>query len=184
MRFAAEAGDDGAAQSRSKTAFLFILSQGCGSRRSFGPSDCGGSRPLMGACRACAYYPKLGRPSIDPVLVIRMLVVGYVFAIRSERALCRDVQVNLAYRWFCGAISRQAIDSGLIPGTAPRAVLLKYGTDSRIIIHRALPLPFHLPGVLPFTGCGTMPGSQPPRSSSFHAGKAALSTRPDQAVAL
>jgi transposase len=48
------------------------------------------------------YYPKVGRPSIDPVLMIRMLVVGYVFAIRSERALCRDVQVNLAYRWFCG----------------------------------------------------------------------------------
>jgi transposase len=48
------------------------------------------------------HYPKLGRPSIDPVLMIRMLVVGYVFAIRSERALCRDVQVNLAYRWFCG----------------------------------------------------------------------------------
>ena len=47
------------------------------------------------------HYPKLGRPSIDPVLMIRMLVVGYVFAIRSERALCRDVQVNLAYRWFC-----------------------------------------------------------------------------------
>src|ERR1700738_3512684 len=130
------------------------------------------------------YYPKLGRPSIDPVLMIRMLMVGYVFAILSKRALCRYVQVDLAYRWFCGAISRQAIDSGLIPGTAPRAVLLKYGTDSRIIIHRALPLPFHLPGVLPFTGCGTMPGNQPPRSSPFHAGKAALSTRPDQAVAL
>jgi Transposase and inactivated derivatives len=48
------------------------------------------------------HYPKLGRLSIDPVLMIRMLVVGYVFAIRSERALCRDVQVNLAYRWFCG----------------------------------------------------------------------------------
>lgn len=48
------------------------------------------------------YYPKIGRPSIDPVLMIRMLIVGYVFAIRSERALCRDVQVNLAYRWFCG----------------------------------------------------------------------------------
>src|SRR5499426_4648626 len=43
-----------------------------------------------------------GRPSIDPVLMIRMLIVGYVFAIRSERALCREVQVNLAYRWFCG----------------------------------------------------------------------------------
>jgi transposase len=48
------------------------------------------------------YYPELGRPSIDPVLMIRMLIVGYVFAIRSERALCRDVRVNLAYRWFCG----------------------------------------------------------------------------------
>src|ERR1700758_1563547 len=48
------------------------------------------------------YYPQLGRPSIDPELMIRMLIIGYVFAIRSERALCRDVQVNLAYRWFCG----------------------------------------------------------------------------------
>jgi transposase len=48
------------------------------------------------------FYPKLGRPSIDPVLMVRMLVIGYVFALRSERALCRDVQVNLAYRWFCG----------------------------------------------------------------------------------
>ena len=48
-----------------------------------------------------AYYSKMGRPSIDPALMIRMLIVGYVFAIRSERALCREVQVNLAYRW-CG----------------------------------------------------------------------------------
>ena len=48
------------------------------------------------------YYPRIGRPSIDPVLMIRMLIVGYVFAIRSERALCREVQVNFAYRWFCG----------------------------------------------------------------------------------
>src|SRR6201998_2646704 len=48
------------------------------------------------------FYPKIGRPSIDPVLMVRMLVVGYAFAIRSERALCREVQVNLAYRWFCG----------------------------------------------------------------------------------
>src|SRR4026208_2388378 len=48
------------------------------------------------------YDSPLGRPSIDPVLMIRMLIVGYVFAIRSERLLCREVQVNLAYRWFCG----------------------------------------------------------------------------------
>src|SRR6516164_7360209 len=48
------------------------------------------------------YYPRLGRPSIDPALMIRMLIIGYVFGIRSERALCREVGVNLAYRWFCG----------------------------------------------------------------------------------
>jgi transposase len=48
------------------------------------------------------YYSRFGRPSVDPVLMIRMLIVGYVFAIRSERALCREVRVNLAYRWFCG----------------------------------------------------------------------------------
>jgi len=47
------------------------------------------------------HYSRVGRPSIDPVLMIRMLIVGYVFAIRSERQLCREVQVNLAYRWFC-----------------------------------------------------------------------------------
>ena len=47
------------------------------------------------------YYSHTGRPSIDPVLMIRMLIVGYVVAIRSERQLCSEVQVNLAYRWFC-----------------------------------------------------------------------------------
>jgi transposase len=47
------------------------------------------------------YYPHTGRPSIDPELIIRMLIVGYVFAIRSERMLCREVQVNLAYHWYC-----------------------------------------------------------------------------------
>jgi transposase len=47
------------------------------------------------------YYSHTGRPSIDPVLMIRMLIVGYVFALRSERRLCSEVRVNLAYRWFC-----------------------------------------------------------------------------------
>src|SRR5215470_9732673 len=46
------------------------------------------------------HYSPMGRPSIDPL--IRMLIVGYVFAIRSERLLCREVEVNMAYRWFCG----------------------------------------------------------------------------------
>lgn len=47
------------------------------------------------------HYSSMGRPSIDLELMIRMLVVGYVFAIRSERLICREMQVNLAYRWFC-----------------------------------------------------------------------------------
>jgi len=47
------------------------------------------------------YYSEIGRPSIDPELMIRMLIIGYVFAIRSERQICRELQVNLAYRWFC-----------------------------------------------------------------------------------
>jgi hypothetical protein len=59
-----------------------------------------GSRSELGAFRLAPHYPPLGRPSIDRVLTIRMLIVGYVFAIRSERALCRELRVNLAYRWF------------------------------------------------------------------------------------
>jgi Transposase domain (DUF772) len=49
-------------------------------------------------CDLAPFYPKMGRPSIDPELMIRILIIGYVFAIRSERAICRDVQVNLAYQ--------------------------------------------------------------------------------------
>src|SRR5512144_3417221 len=55
------------------------------------------------------YYSHTGRPSIDPVLMIRMLIVGYVFAIRSERQICAEVQVNLAYRWFCRLSSEDEI---------------------------------------------------------------------------
>jgi transposase len=47
------------------------------------------------------FYSKIGRPSIDPELMIRMLLVGYCFGIRSERRLCDEVHLNLAYRWFC-----------------------------------------------------------------------------------
>jgi transposase len=47
------------------------------------------------------YYSETGRPSIDPELIMRMLIVGYGFGIRSERRLCEEVHLNLAYRWFC-----------------------------------------------------------------------------------
>jgi transposase len=47
------------------------------------------------------YYSSTGRPSVDPELMIRMLLVGYCMGIRSERQLCEEVHLNLAYRWFC-----------------------------------------------------------------------------------
>jgi transposase len=47
------------------------------------------------------FYSTLGRPSIDPELMIRMLIIGYCVGIRSERRLCEEVHLNLAYRWFC-----------------------------------------------------------------------------------
>ncbi len=47
------------------------------------------------------FYSELGRPSINPELMIRMLILGYCFGIRPERRLCEEVHLNLAYRWFC-----------------------------------------------------------------------------------
>ena len=47
------------------------------------------------------YYSHTGCPSVDPELLIRMLIVGDCHSIRSERRLCQEVKVNLAYRWFC-----------------------------------------------------------------------------------
>src|SRR5271169_3048118 len=55
------------------------------------------------------FYSAMGRPSIDPELLIRMLLVGYCFGIRSERRLCDEVHLNLAYRWFC----RLGLDSAV-----------------------------------------------------------------------
>ncbi|AZE56390.1 Mobile element protein [Pseudomonas synxantha] len=47
------------------------------------------------------FYSPIERPSIDPELMIRMLIVGYCYGIRSERRLCEEAHLNLAYRWFC-----------------------------------------------------------------------------------
>ena len=47
------------------------------------------------------FYSDIGRPSIDPELMIRMLIVGYCYGIRFERRLCQEVKLHLGYRWFC-----------------------------------------------------------------------------------
>ena len=48
------------------------------------------------------YYPAIGRPSIDPVSMFKMLLIGYLYGIRSERRLVEEIRLNIAYRWFCG----------------------------------------------------------------------------------
>jgi transposase len=55
------------------------------------------------------FYSHTGRPSIDPELMIRMLIVGYCFGIRSERRLCEEVHLNLAYRWFCRLVLEDTV---------------------------------------------------------------------------
>jgi transposase len=47
------------------------------------------------------FYSEIGRPSIDPELMLRMLIVGYCYGVRYERKLCEEVELHLAYRWFC-----------------------------------------------------------------------------------
>lgn len=92
------------------------------------------------------YHPATGRPSIDPVSMFKMLLIEYLYGIKSERRLVEEVRLNIAYRWFCGfelpdhstfgktrtrkcqqsalfqkvfyEIVKQCIDSGLIDGKA------------------------------------------------------------------
>lgn len=52
--------------------------------------------------KAAPYYSNIGRKSIDPVILIKMLLIGYLYGIKSERRLEEEVSLNLAYRWFCG----------------------------------------------------------------------------------
>lgn len=52
--------------------------------------------------KAAPYYSKTGRPSVDPVCMVKMLLVGYLYGIKSERRLTEDISLNIAYRWFCG----------------------------------------------------------------------------------
>ena len=71
------------------------------------------------------YYSHTGCPSVDPELLIRMLIVGYCYSIRSERRLCQEVELNLACRWFC----RLGLPVVLPPGSAA----WDWRTGSRII---------------------------------------------------
>jgi transposase len=59
--------------------------------------------PVLGSVREQLklHYSEIGRPSVDPELMIRMLMIGYCYGLRSERKLSQEVELHLAYRWFC-----------------------------------------------------------------------------------
>ena len=83
------------------------------------------------------FYCSIGRPSIDPELMIRMLIVGYCFAIRSERRLCEEVHLNLAYRWFCrlgldGKVPDHSTFSRNRHGRFRQADLLRYVFEATV----------------------------------------------------
>jgi transposase len=87
------------------------------------------------------FYSQIGRPSIDPELMIRMLMVGYCMGIRSERRLCEEVHLNLAYRWFCrlgldGKVPDHSTFSKNRHGRFRESDLLRHMFES--IVHRCM----------------------------------------------
>ena len=84
--------------------------------------------------RLIGFYSSTGRPSIDPELMIRMLLIGYCLGIRSERRLCEEVHLNLAYRWFCrlGLEGKVPDPPSRRTGTAAFARVASFATCSRL----------------------------------------------------
>jgi transposase len=78
-----------------------------------------------------AFYSTIGRPSIAPELMIRMLLVGYCFGIRSERRLCEEVHLNLAYRWFC----RLGLDGDVPDHSTFSKIIDTWGVQGPVGIH-------------------------------------------------
>ena len=94
-------GHDGTSASRTGCAVLRVLARSAHSGGSSAAVDRSVCRPVDLRRELAPFYSSMGRPSIDPELMIRMLIIGYCFGIRSERRLCEEVHLNLAYRWFC-----------------------------------------------------------------------------------
>jgi transposase len=79
------------------------------------------------------HYSSTGRPSIDPELMLRILLIGYVYGIRSERRLCSEIHLNLAYRWFC----RLGLE-GAVPDHPRSRRTVTAGSASESDIYRVL----------------------------------------------
>ena len=71
-----------------------------------------------------SHYGDIGRPSVDPELMIRMLIVGYCYGICSERRLCQEVELHLAYRWFC-KLDLDCASASVSDPTTPRSAPIR-----------------------------------------------------------
>jgi transposase len=78
----------------------------------------------------------MGRPSIDPDLMIRMLIIGYCMGIRSERRLCEEVHLNLAYRWFCRRCAQPQGCVSIAPWPRTGSVALAFNRVIEALIGR------------------------------------------------
>ncbi len=78
------------------------------------PHRCCFGLELAALAKMKAPYSPLGCPSVCPEPMVRMLIVGTCYSIRSERRLCQEVKVNLAYRWFCGLGLEDKVPIGLL----------------------------------------------------------------------
>ena len=107
------------------------------------------------------FYSDMGRPSIDPELMIQMLIVGYCCGIRSERRLCEEVHFNLAYRWFC----RLGLE-GAVPdhSTFSKNRHGRFRDWRRCRNSHAASIPSHEPDYLSLRWVTWHPGSPPPSS--------------------
>jgi transposase len=86
------------------------------------------------------FYSALGRPSIDPDLMIRMLVMGYCMGIRSERRLCEEVHLNLAYRWFCRlGLNGRVPDHSTFSRNRHGRIAISFGAFSKALSPAASP---------------------------------------------
>lgn len=112
-----------------------------------------------------SFYSHTGRPSIDPELMIRMLLVGYCFGIRSERRLCDEVHLNFAYRCFCRLGLDGRVRSAADPGTLFVKTIKTTSTDAAYnttSFYEAWRLTIQRYGIYnPYTGRGAIKGLLP-----------------------
>jgi hypothetical protein len=88
-----------------------------------------------------SHYSSAGRPSIDPELMLRILSIGYVYGIRSERQLCSEVPLNLAYRWFCRLGPEGVVPDHSCQALSLRTSFLKWQQGWRTIMLASRPPP-------------------------------------------